>query len=259
MNMKKTEPVTAVAEALLAARRQGVACDAAPFADALRDADDAFAVQDLVLRGLGALESGFPRHWKAGGPGPGGVPSHAALPPQGVWSSPAEARDWPCRLRLIEAEIALRLGPAITPGQAAALRVADLPPLLDAMAVAIELVDSRWRQGMEAPVLLKLADLQSHAALVLGDWRPFQGRDWSTQSCTVRIGDRPAQSRRGSHALGDPLAVLPGLLRHMTRRGDTVPGGTVVSTGTWCGVLPAAAGELVRVEFEGIGAASLQL
>jgi 2-keto-4-pentenoate hydratase len=259
MNMKQTGQIEAVAEALLASRREGGACDAAPFAGALRDADDAFAVQDLVLRGIDALASGFPRHWKTGGPGPGGVPSHAALPPHGVWASPAQAGGWPCRLRQIEAELALRLGPAITPVQAAALRLEDLPPLLDAMAVSIELVDSRWRQGMDAPVLLKLADLQSHSALVLGDWRPFQPRDWSVQACTVRIGERPVEERRGSHALGDPLRVLPALLRHMTRHGDTVPGGTMVSTGTWCGVLPAAAGELVRVDFEGIGAASLQL
>jgi len=35
--------------------------------------------------------------------------------------------------------------------------------------------------------------------------------------------------------------------------------GTVVTTGTWVGVLDAAAGDLVQVEFDGIGSAEVQL
>jgi 2-keto-4-pentenoate hydratase len=33
----------------------------------------------------------------------------------------------------------------------------------------------------------------------------------------------------------------------------------VVTTGTWCGMLVAHAGDLVQVRFEGIGSASVQL
>ena len=55
------------------------------------------------------------------------------------------------------------------------------------MAVSIELVDSRWQQGVQAPALLKLADLSSHGALVLGEWIPFAARDWAAQRATVRI------------------------------------------------------------------------
>ncbi len=56
------------------------------------------------------------------------------------------------------------------------------------MAVSIEVVDSRWRQYTDAPALLKLADLQAHGALVLGEWIPYQARDWASQRCHVRIG-----------------------------------------------------------------------
>ena len=108
-------------------------------------------------------------------------------------------------------------------------------------------------------VLLKLADLQSHGALVLGQWQPWSPRDWAHQECTVRIGAGPIERRRGTHALGDPLWVLPEWLRHLTRRGAIVPAETVVTTGTWCGMLPAEAGDLVVASFEGVGEASLQL
>jgi 2-keto-4-pentenoate hydratase len=53
--------------------------------------------------------------------------------------------------------------------------------------------------------------------------------------------------------------VLAAWLRHLTRDGATVPAGTVVTTGTWCGMLPAAAGDRVDVRFDGIGSAQLQL
>jgi 2-keto-4-pentenoate hydratase len=127
------------------------------------------------------------------------------------------------------------------------------------MTVSIEVVDSRWRQGREAAALLKLADLQSHGALVLGDWQPFAPRDWSRQACEVRIGDAPARKFEGTQSLGDPVWLLPIWLRHATRAGETVRKGTVVTTGTWCGLLEARQGDLVQVRFDGIGEATLQL
>ena len=38
-----------------------------------------------------------------------------------------------------------------------------------------------------------------------------------------------------------------------------VPAGTVVTTGTWVGLLPARPGDTVSVEFTGIGRAELHL
>jgi 2-keto-4-pentenoate hydratase len=127
------------------------------------------------------------------------------------------------------------------------------------MAVSIEVVDSRWAEGLQAPALAKLADLQSHGALVLGAWVPFDAaRDWSRQRCTVAIGLAQPQVFTGTHAMGDPAWVLPAWLRHATRGGVTLPAGTVVTTGTWCGLPLAAPGDLVQVAFDGIGAARVQ-
>ena len=233
-------------------------CDAQRLATALADATEAYAVQEAVARGLGEPDA-FPRHWKSGGPGRQQPLTHAALPAAGVWASPAVAASRPFTLRLIEAEVALRLGVDVMPAQAETITQESAPSLIDAMAVAIEIVDSRWRQGTQAPALLKLADLQSHGALVLGEWHPFSPRDWPRQALTVRIGDRPAQAFRGTHSLGDPAWLLPQWLRHATRRGDTVPRGTVVTTGPWCAMLQAQAGDAVEVQFDGIGAARVQL
>ena len=246
------------AQALVRARRDQAPVDAAAPAATLPDAATAYAVQDEVARELGWFDGGVPRHWKSGG-ATRATATHAPLPPAGVWASPARAGDWPFNLRGVEAEVALRLGRDVDAALAAGLDDAAAAGLIDAMAVSIEAVDSRWSQGFGAPPLCKLADLQSHGALVLGSWVGYAKREWAQQACRVRIGKQPPHHFQGTHSLGDPAAVLPAWLRHATRNGGVVARGTVVTTGSWCGILPAAQGDAVEVEFPGIGSASLQL
>lgn len=248
-----------VARALCLARRPG-----APLADAsavgglITRADEAYAVQEAVADALGWFSAGPARHWKSGGPSRDTVLTHAPLPPAGVWTSPATT-SWPFAMRGIEAEIALRLAMPVDAERAAALTPEMASSLVDAMAVSIEIVDSRWSQGREAPALAKLADLQSHGALVLGDWVAYDAsRDWSRQSCQVQIGDAPAQTFTGTHSLGDPAWLLPGWLRHATRHGQVMPAGTVVTTGTWCGLLMASHGDTVTAVFDGVGEARVR-
>jgi 2-keto-4-pentenoate hydratase len=247
--------IDATVQALLQARRGGRPVPA----PALGDADAAYAVQQAVARALAWFDDGAPRAWKSGGPSREAVQTHAALPPDGVWVSPADARRQTWQLRGIEAEIALRLGRAVDAAQAARLDQATARTLVDAMAVAIEVVDSRWAEALQAPALARLADLQSHGALVLGVWGRFDAqRDWARQVCRVQIGGQPEQVFTGSHSMGDPAWVLPAWLRHATRDGSTLPAGTVITTGTWCGLLLAQAGDAVTVAFDGIGQARVQ-
>jgi 2-keto-4-pentenoate hydratase len=256
--MQQSNP-SLIADALVEARRSHRPADALALAASLVTPADAYRAQALVRQQLAGEPTAFPAHWKSGGPSRAAEATHAPLPHAGVWASPADARAWPFNFRLIEVEIALRLGRDVSAAQAGALTQEAARALVDAMAVSIEIVDSRWRQGVESPALLKLADLQSHGALVLGDWVPFAQRDWMAQSCSVRIGSGAAQEFRGTHSMADPAWVLPAWLRHATRDGETVPAGTVVTTGTWCGMLPAAPGDLVTARFDGVGEASAQL
>jgi 2-keto-4-pentenoate hydratase len=254
-------PIDTAVQALVAARQTGHAAEAslAP----LDDAEAGYAVQDGVARALGLFDQvpdgDAPGHWKSGGPSRTATLTHAALPPAGVWASPADARHWPFHLRGIEAEIALRLARDVDAALAATLDPASAVSLVDAMCVSIELVDSRWREGLEAPALSKLADLQSHGALVLSAWQPFAPRDWAAQRCNLSIGSRPVMAFQGTHSLGDPAFLLPAWLRHATRHGAVVRAGTVVTTGTWCGLPLAEAGDRVVAEFPGIGQAEVQL
>lgn len=248
-----------IAMMLVNARRTGEALAGQPLAQALSEPAQAYAVQERVAQALGWFGDAPPRWWKSGGPSREAVLTHAPLPPAGVAPSPADLSTLPFHRRGIEAEIALRLGRAVDADLAATLDVAGARALLDAMAVSIEIVDGRWSEGMQAPALLRLADLQTHGALVLGEWVPWQPIQWATQRCRVRVGQRLDVQRTGTHPCGDPAWVLPAWLRHATRGGHTLPEGTVVTTGTWVGILDAQRGERVEVAFEGIGGAAVQL
>ncbi|MFO1326138.1 MAG: fumarylacetoacetate hydrolase family protein [Rubrivivax sp.] len=249
-------PVDTAIQALLQARRSGQPVPA----PALPDADAAYAVQDGVAEALGWFGGVPPLAWKSGGPSRSAGQTHAALPGAGVWASPADASRQAFHRRGIEAEIALRIGQPVDAATAARLDVDGARALVDVMAVTIEVVDSRWAEGATAaPALAKLADLQSHGALVIGDWAPYDpARDWSRQVCTVGIGEAEPRRFVGTHSMGDPAWVLPAWLRHVTRDGRTLRAGTLVTTGTWCGLLDAQPGDAVEVRFDGIGGARVQ-
>ena len=246
-------------QALVKARRENQPADPSSWEATLAHSDDAYAVQQQVAEALGWFPDGTPRHWKSGGPSRGVVLTHAPLAPSGVRASPADFTDMRFNAPGIEAEIALRIGRDVTPAQAAMLTPESAAGLVDAMAVSIELVDSRWRDGPNAPALLRLADSQLHGALALGDWVSYApAHDWKTQRCEVRIADRSVE-KTGTHPLGGPAWLLAAWLRHATRLGGTVSAGSVVTTGSWCGILPIQPGETVMVSFPGIGDAELRI
>ncbi len=240
----------ALIAALIQARQSGQPLRAADWVSAVHDEVDAYAVQDGVAAALGWAQGPLVRHWKSGGATRSGPFSHAPLDPAGV-NAEAAGKTWP--LLGVEAEVALRLGRDVSPEAARAMTPKSAGDWVDAMAVAVELVASRWSEELAAPELLRMADAQSNAGLVLGDWHLYAARDWSAQTCWVQIGSEAPVTRIGSHSLDDPARVLPAWLRHLTRYGTTVAAGTVVTTGSWVGCLPVERGERVCVGFDGLG------
>lgn len=252
-------PVQQVIDELVSARQRGGIVSAVKYEGTLATVEQAYEVQAAVAHTLGWFGTGFPRYWKSGGANREATLTHAPLPPAGVWSSPAEAGPFIFHRRGVEAEVALRLCKAVDHPMATELDEASAGSVIDAMAVSLEIVDSRWQEWMAAPALMRLADLQCHGALILGDWHPWQKRDWTQQVCRVQIGQQPIVERRGTHPLGNPTWGLSAWLQHATREGAIVPAGTVVTTGTWVGILDAQPGDRVVASFDGIGSAQVQL
>ena len=225
----------------------------------LRDETDARAVQRaLAITWDWWPADRAPRYWKSGGAQRGAALVHVPLPENGVHQNPAiaPAPQPVFNLRGAEAEIALRIGSDVSAEQAAALTHESALALVDAVAVAIEWVDVRWRDGLQAPALALLADGQCHGGLALGQWLPataLQGHDWAQQQCTVQINDDAPQHFTGTHSLGDPSWLLADWLRHVAQEYGHVPAGTIVTTGTWSGCQQLQAGDRFSVQFDALG------
>lgn len=213
----------ALIEALVACHRDRSRLKAADWTDAVRSEADAYAVQDGVATALGwRLE-----RWKSGGASPQGPFSHSPVNPIASTA-----------LLGVEAEVALRINAA---GAA------------DAMCIAVELVASRWQEGLEAPALLRMADHQSNAGLLLGDWQPFKALDWGRIEWRLSLPGQSDIVRRGGHSLADPAGVLPAWLKHATRNSRSVPAGTVLTTGAWGGLHSLTGEARGTLSFEGLG------
>ncbi len=250
-----------VVDLLVKSRRTGKQVEWDSVDVQLTSADQAYEIQDEVAIALGLFDPTLPVYWKSGSASRSIDPVHAALPSNGVWESGADARHWPFHSRSVEPEIALRMGKCVDARTAADLSAEDAEQLIDAMCAAIEIVDSRWLRSGNAPGLLRLADAQSHGALVLGTWVPYRARhDWATQACALHEGRTEMARLRGSHPYGNPAWGLPAWLRHATRDGRIVREGTVVTTGNWAGrPLAADQGNQIHASFDGIGEVSVRL
>jgi len=233
-------PAERMAALLLEARAGGALVDAAR-EPGPADLAEVYRVQDLVLRALaGAARPGA---WKAIPPRPGTEPAASPVPPAQVVSSPARL---PAGRELlgVEAEIAFRLG-------------ADLEP--EEALVAIELCETRLARWDSAPLLWKIADFQSNAALVVGtgtrDWRAI---DFSAQQVELMVNGSLVGQAVGAHPAKDPSLLLPWLVGHCAKRGG-LRAGDIVTTGSWVGIVPVAPGDDVVARFAGIGEARLRL
>lgn len=218
--------LAALVQALVACHRHGSRLAAADWAGTVRDEADAHAVQHGVAAALGwPLD-----RWKSGGASAQGPFSHSPVNPVNPAAGTA--------LLGVEAEVALRVG-----AEGAA----------EAMCIAVELVASRWAEGLDAPALLRMADHQSNAGLLLGDWQPYRALDWAQLEWRLALPGQPEIVRRGGHSLADPTGVLPAWREHARRHGAALTAGTVVTTGAWGGLHPCSGSAHGRLRIEGLG------
>ncbi|MGH8705711.1 MAG: fumarylacetoacetate hydrolase family protein, partial [Burkholderiales bacterium] len=160
-----------------------------------------------------------------------------------VWPSPARLTAGR-ELLGVEAEIAFRLG-------------ADLQP--EEALVLIELCETRLADWAKAPLLWKLADFQSNAALIVGSGtRAWREIDFAAQRVELWVNGVIKAQAVGAHPAKDPSLLLPWMLGHCAGRGG-LRAGDIVATGSWVGIVKVKPGDDVVARFPGIGEASLRL
>jgi 2-keto-4-pentenoate hydratase len=149
-----------------------------------------------------------------------------------------------------EIEVAFVLGsPLVGPG----VTVADVIRATDFVLPAIEIVDSRvvdWRIRIQDTI----ADNASCGAVVLGG-RPTSLRHVDPAligAVLVRNGEVVETGCSGA-VLGQPATAVAWLANKVAQFGIELAAGDVIMPGACCRMIPVAAGDVVRAEFDGLG------
>lgn len=155
----------------------------------------------------------------------------------------------------VEAEIAFRLK---EPLAGAALTIADVLAATEAVAPALEVIDSRiadWRIG----IVDTIADNASSGHVVVGAWQPLDalaGLDLATIAVTLAVTpDGDANAGTGAAVLGHPAAPIAWLAKalHQHDAGAAIERGAIVIPGAVSRALPVTSGQTARATFAGLG------
>ena len=208
-------------------------------------ATEAAAVQRALWQRL-APHDVAPRAWKVGAAGPDAPITCAPLPvvrPTGSTLSGAVFRR-----RGVELELALRLARDIDDPERLA-RPGSAAACIASVHAALEVVETRLAGWPEAPALSKLADLQSHGALVVGEaapWRPADGLPrLSELGALVQVDGQTVADTLGGHPAPDLCRLLAALARQAAAQGWPLRAGQLITTGSCTGM--RFAGPLTQV------------
>jgi 2-keto-4-pentenoate hydratase len=207
---------------------------------------DAYQIQDAVSRQLGQSIGG----WKVGAASPTAAAFCAPIYASMIRHSPASYHTTELRLIGIEAELAFQIGcdlPARpTPyDRAEVASGATLHP-------AIEVVDSRYADFRSLERALILADNFSNVGLVYGSAVPnWETLDLGRTAITVTEDCEPFADSSGGTAR-DPLGALVEFANLMRERGG-VRAGTIVTTGSWTGIVFTKRGARIVADFGPLG------
>lgn len=153
----------------------------------------------------------------------------------------------------VEPEIAFRTSAPID----RALRPTDLPSYVDGVAMAVEVLDSRWT-GYRFRLADVLADATSAAGVVLGPvvLDPTD-LDLAALPCTVEVDGAVVDRATGAAVLGDPWRALELLSEHLERRREVLPPGSWVLAGALTDAVPLEAGRTHRLSVGPLGSVEL--
>ena len=124
---------------------------------------------------------------------------------------------------------------------------------------AIEELESGLIDPKAANNFSALADLQMHGGFIHGpacaDWKTI---DFSTETVTLSIDGVVKVERTGSNTSGDLLRLLPYLANEGAARTGGLRAGQWITTGSWTGNTPAAAGSHAEASFAHAGCVTLR-
>jgi 2-keto-4-pentenoate hydratase len=241
------------AELLLEARRTVQPIDDLPPAMAPRTLEEAYYVQDMMLKAIGKAGG-----WKVGAMSPDSTPFYAPMPVDGFGTSGERIAMKYRRLRGVEAEIAFLMDKDMPPRSTPYSR----DELVDAIASchpAIELLESGLLDPDAVDRLTAIADLQSNGGFISGSavegWQDF---DFAKESAQMNVDGFVRVANGKNAAGGDLLRLVLWLANEAQSRTGGLLAGQWITTGSWTGKIMADSGSVALARFPHFGEVSVR-
>ncbi|WP_238009430.1 fumarylacetoacetate hydrolase family protein [Dactylosporangium sp. AC04546] len=152
----------------------------------------------------------------------------------------------------IEPELAFLLGDAVHGG--------DLTTAVVAVAPAVEIIDSRYR-NFSFTLEDVVADNASAAAFAIGPWQDFAAArvlDLGNLGVVLEVDGAVVQAGSTAAILGHPLRALDVCTRMVREHGFVLPAGSVILAGAATAAVPLTAGAVVEASVTGLGRVSVR-
>ena len=245
---------------LVAARRTRRPVDSALADGAPADLDEAYAIQAASLEAILADAGGARIGYKIGCSSEAAqkllgldAPFHGALLSTYAHASPARLAADALHIRVLEPEIAFRLG-ADLPAGGAPYDAVSVRPAIAAVMGAIEVVDSRFVDWLTAGALNLVADNASAGHWVYGAESADVGAiNYETHPVVLSLNGEVRERGVAGNALGSSLKALTWLANELATRGGGLRAGDLVTTGTCTAVIPAEKGDTATADFGVLG------
>ena len=231
--------------------------------DCLESVETAYSVQ-----GIGSGMAELPRAgWKVGATSVepqrllgAKEPATAPMFAPNCMTSPATVAVFANQSPCVEGEFAFRFSGTLAPRDEA-YTMEDVLEVVESVMPAIEVVGCRFEGGFGGLGALRLvADATAHTAFVTGspstEWRSMDLR--SHGAAMFRNGEIISEGT-GANVLDGPLSVLLWTANHLSRLGESIEAGEVVTTGTCTGITPVSPGDVAVADFGSLGKVELRI
>jgi 2-keto-4-pentenoate hydratase len=246
--------VSIAADLLLDARRKGVRLTSLPAPANPVTWDDAYAIQDILVRKLGTRAG-----WKVGATTPEAEPFRAALTADTVFDGATRIPASHFNVIGVEAELVYRFTKTLIARQ----QPYGEDEVFDAVGsvhAAIEIVDTRFAAWNSVDRLAQVADQMNHGALVVGSGRPdWRDVDPVNEPVLLSIEGEPVSETVGGNSAGDPLRMLVWLANTGARSLGGIKAGDLITTGSCTGTIFVEGPCRIAAEFPTVGRAVLEI
>lgn len=212
------------------------------------DITTAYALQNDFISNIGAIGG-----WKVGAVSSTAEPSCSPLPRERIYASRTSLSVSKLSILGIEAEIAFSLGQDLVSYKP--YNQEEIAAAIISAHPVIEVISTRFQNWNQIDDLSKIADLQNHGALLIGEpVTAWQSISFCTQPLNIKKNGQLITAQLGGNGNGgNVLRLLTWLAAHATSRGFPLSKGDIITTGSWSGLHMAQQGDSFTVEFSGLG------